>query len=422
MIAEGRDAGGPAAAGVPGRRVRVLCLAEAVTLAHVARPLSLAAQLDAGRYQVAVACDERYAAFVHAQGCEHQPLRSIPSAQFTQALLQGDPVYDHATLQAYVQADRALIQAWRPDLVVGDFRLSLSVSARLEGVPYVAISNAYWSPRYRTRLPTPVLPMTRRLPLPVAELFFRIGQPAAFAWHARAMNRLRAQHGMPGFGGDLRRVYTDADHLMLADVESLYPVPPAPGQRFVGPLTWSPRMAPPAWWADTLSQARPVVYVTLGSSGPGALLPDVVQALSSLDVQVLVSTAGAPLPAPLPANVRAEPYLPGDAATARASLLVCNGGSLTVQQAMMCGVPVLGLTTYMDQMLNMAPIEAAGAGLSLRTDRVSVQSIRQAAQALLNTASHREAAARLQQQMHQHGPVAGHFDQITRQLLGPAAP
>src|SRR3569833_1809409 len=41
-------------------KCRVLFVSEAVTLAHVARPLALAKALDRSRYDVALACDPRY--------------------------------------------------------------------------------------------------------------------------------------------------------------------------------------------------------------------------------------------------------------------------------------------------------------------------------------------------------------------------
>ena len=54
-----------------------------------------------------------------------------------------------------------MIREVEPDVVVGDFRLSLSVSARVAGVPYLAITNAYWSPYARQRFPLPELPVVR---------------------------------------------------------------------------------------------------------------------------------------------------------------------------------------------------------------------------------------------------------------------
>ncbi|RXL56259.1 hypothetical protein EO238_33760, partial [Citrobacter sp. AAK_AS5] len=41
-------------------RKRILFVGEAVTLAHVVRPAVLARALDPSRYEVVLACDERY--------------------------------------------------------------------------------------------------------------------------------------------------------------------------------------------------------------------------------------------------------------------------------------------------------------------------------------------------------------------------
>lgn len=404
--------------GKRGSRTKVLLFAEAVTLAHVARPIALARALDPARYEVMLACDPRYTVFASGGPWQRADLHSIPSPQFNQALARGAPLYDLATLSGYVKQDAALIAAFRPDLVVGDFRLSLSVSARVAKVPYLAIANAYWSPYSRAGFALPVLPMTRHLPLPLASALFATFRPVAFALHCRPMNQLRARHGLPSLGHDLRRVYTDADHHLVPDLAQLYPLDGPPGRSsYIGPLTWSPLLPLPAWWDEPMPDAQATVYATLGSSGPVALLSMVLQALDGLPLRVLASTAGAMMPSQLPGNARVAPYLPGDAAAARSQLVICNGGSLTTQQALAAGVPVLGLASNMDQFLNMAPLEASGAGLTLRADRVNPAAIRAACQRLLASAEASAAARRLQALFAQQPSVSETFDRVAARLM-----
>ena len=398
--------------------MKVLLFAEAVTLAHVARPIALARALDPARYEVMLACDPRYAEFANGGPWQRADLHSIPSRQFNRALARGAPLYDLATLDDYAKQDAALIAAFHPDLVVGDFRLSLSVSARVAKVPYLTIANAYWSPYSRAGFPLPVLPMTRLLPLPLAEALFATFRPIAFAMHCRPMNQLRARHGLPSLGYDLRRVYTDADHHLVPDLAQLYPLDCPPGQHsYIGPLSWSPSLPLPAWWDEPVPDGQATVYATLGSSGPVALLSMLLQALDGLPLRVLASTAGAPAPPQLPGNARVAPYLPGDTAAARSQLVICNGGSLTTQQALAVGVPVLGLASNMDQFLNMAPIEAAGAGLTLRADRVNPAAIRAACQHLLASAAASAAARRLQALLEQQPSVGETFDRVVAKLV-----
>ena len=406
---------------MPPRRLKVLVFAEAVTLAHVARPLALLRSLDPARYELVLACATRYADFASNPAWQTVPLHSIPSAQFAQALAQGAPLYDLATLAGYADADRALIAAHRPDLVVGDFRLSLSVSARLVGVPYLAIVNAYWTPYHAAGFPMPVLPLSRHLPLPLARALFDTFRPLAFAAHCRPLNRLRAQHGLPSLGRDLRRVYSDADHLLVPDSPALFAMQ-GPAQAFsqTGPLAWSPDLPWPTALDRPVPGEQAVVYLTLGSSGPPQALALTLAALADLPIRVLASTAGAGVPAGLPSNARVAAYLPGDLAASRAQLVICNGGSLAVQQALAAGVPVLGLASNMDQFLNMAPIVAAGAGRLLRTDRLSIGAVRDACQALLQSPDARRAAQRLQA-LQASAPVPGQvFDQVAQRLTGSA--
>lgn len=61
------------------------------------------------------------------------------------ALARGAPVFTAKVLEGYVEQELALMDQLRPDVVVGDFRLSLRISASLRRIPYVNVTNAYWS-------------------------------------------------------------------------------------------------------------------------------------------------------------------------------------------------------------------------------------------------------------------------------------
>lgn len=376
-------------------RKKILFVAEAVTLAHVGRALALAQTLDPLRYDVHFACADGYA-FCFKDGVfTHWRIDSISSEQFLNALAAGKPVYDTATLASYVEDDLRLFDAVRPDLIIGDFRLSLSVSARLAKVPYAALINAYWSPFVRQHYTVPNIPLTRALPIGIANALFRRARPIAFALHSVPLNRVRRRHGLPGLGIDLRRVYTDADQVLYADVPDMFaPINMPASHAYLGPVNWSPPIATPAWW-DELPTGRPVVYVTLGSSGQGRLLPLVLDALAGLPITVIAATAGNIRLDDVPANAYVADFLAGEAAAARSSLVICNGGSPTSHQALAAGVPVLGICSNLDQFLNMHGVIAAGAGTMLRADRLRPAIVANAVSAMLSSEGAAQAARRL---------------------------
>lgn len=377
---------------------RILFFTEAVTLAHLARPVALAKSLDSARYAVAMAYDARYRRFLEQEPLSTLPLHSITTQQFLRALASGRPVYHTATLRRYVREDLELIEQFKPDVIVGDFRLSLSISARLVGIPYVTITNAYWSQYYLFKaFPLPVLPMTRFLPLPWAKTLFRLAQPWAFVLHTRPLNRVRRENGLFSLGADLRRIYGDADYILYADVPALFPTETLPSNHdYLGPILWSPQLPRPAWW-DELPTDKPIIYLTLGSSGQASLLPMVLLAVSNLPVTVILATAGAAVPATLPQNVYGADFIPGSEAAARAALVICNGGSPTSQQALAAGVPVLGIASNMDQFMNMEALARAGVACNLRSDRLKPVPLRELAVNMLADTALRRNVANLAQ-------------------------
>src|SRR6266540_2959319 len=315
------------------RRIRILFVAEGVTLAHVTRPLVLARSLDTNLFEIHFACAPGWERTLTNLSACFWPIKSISSHDFLTALSNGRPIYTRATLHSYVKDDLQLLENIDPDLVVGDFRLSLSVSAGRHGVPYATITNAYWSEYCDLKhYPIPELPVTRIFGVSVTDAIFQRIQPWVFAYHARPLNHVRRKYGMPPFS-NLLQTYTDANHVLYADIPGLFPATALPkNHHYIGPIFWAPEIDLPKWWSN-LDDQKPIVYVNMGSSGPVHLLPILLRALAGMPLTVAVATAGRWTTSTLPANVWSTDFLPGDQVVNRAKLVICNGGSPTVYQA-----------------------------------------------------------------------------------------
>jgi UDP:flavonoid glycosyltransferase YjiC (YdhE family) len=399
-----------------GRRPRILFVSEAVTLAHLARPIALAQALDPADYEVVLAADPRYRFLLPDLAIDFRAIRTISSERFLDALARGRPLYDAETLRGYVREDLEVIRETSPDVIVGDFRLSLAISARVAGIPYLTISNVYWSPHARLRFPMPELPLTKWLGVSLAKMVFGMVRPWAFAVHTLPLNRVRREYGLSHLGFDLRRIYTEADYTLYADVPEFIPTESLPAHhRFLGPILWSPSVALPPWW-DDLPRDSGVIYVTLGSSGPSGLLAVVLDTLADLPVTVLAATAARVALRTIPRNARVAEFLPGASASARARLVVCNGGSLTTQQALTLGTPVLGLVSNMDQHLNMGAVVRKGAGELLRAGSATIHSIRTTVERMFVQTTYSEAASGLAESFSRwHAPTR--FQAILSEVL-----
>ncbi|MDF1831233.1 MAG: glycosyl transferase family 1 [Porticoccaceae bacterium] len=373
-------------------KLRILFIAEAVTLAHVARPAVLATSLSQAAYEVLFAVDPRYNDLFPELDEFRHDLWSISSEQFLNALAKGQRLYTTKVLERYVHDDLELIERLKPDLIVGDFRLSLSISARLKSIPYAAISNTYWTTHSNNDYTVPQLPMTRLLGIGLSQVLFNLSRPLVFAAHCIPLNRLRKEHGLPSLGHDLRAVYSDADQLWMADMSEYFPISPAAKNcHYLGPLPWSPRNKIPPWWGE-LDEDKPIIYVSLGSSGQVNLLPIVLEALSTLPLTVIAVTAGRTQLTSIPDNAHISEFLPGDQAAEKAALMICNGGSLSTYQAIQGGTPVLGIVGNLDQHLNMDYLTSSGIGESLRSEHATVVRVRKLIVKMLTETRYEEAS------------------------------
>jgi UDP:flavonoid glycosyltransferase YjiC (YdhE family) len=393
----------------PNRRPRILFFSEAVTLAHVARPMVLAQALDRSRYDVFFACDPRFLGLFGDVPFPVRSIKSMSSKRFLQSLRRITPPFGITTLRAYVKEDLEVIQEIRPDLIVGDFRMSLPISAFTARCPYMAIVNAYWSPFAQWPVPIPDGPV-------VLQWIAKRAVPWIIALYAWPINRLRREYDLPTLRYDFMHMHICADHVLYPDVPEMVPIAKLPPtHHYIGPVFWQPHMALPDWWCH-LPPDRPIVYVTLGSSGREELLPVVLKALSSLFVSVIVATSGRPLPPDIPPNAYTADYLPGKEATARAGLVICNGGSPTSHQALAVGTPVLGLASNIDQYMNMDAVCRTGAGELLRTETATAQDIRRCVTKMLSQPGYGAMAARVAKTFEQYD-APGRFRKIVDELF-----
>ncbi|MBJ7331696.1 MAG: glycosyltransferase family 1 protein [Solirubrobacteraceae bacterium] len=138
---------------------------------------------------------------------------------------------------------------------------------------------------------------------------------------------------------------------------------------------------PEAIAGDDSPDGPPLVYLTFGSVAGAAHMPffpalhrEAIERLAPLPIRLVVTTGeGDPAAlGPLPANVRAERWIPQDELLDAASVVVCHGGHGTTFGALAAGVPVVVVPLFSaDQWANGEAVASAGAGVSLDEDRAS---------------------------------------------------
>jgi UDP:flavonoid glycosyltransferase YjiC (YdhE family) len=143
----------------------------------------------------------------------------------------------------------------------------------------------------------------------------------------------------------------------------------------------------------------------------------VFEVLSEFPVTVIAATAGKVELEHLPTNILLADYLPMDIASAHSVLVISNGGSLTTYQALANSVPVIGLCSNMDQLLNMNAIERLGSGIALRAARVTSNVLSEAVTEMLDKPSHAQAAKQICQMLAQTNSEK-RFRDFVSEILG----
>ncbi len=357
---------------------KILFIGEATSLTHVARPIVLAGMLPKDTFDPIFACDARYGEIATRNGYSFHQLPTVAHSDFTARLRNGEPPYTENDLRRYVAAETSLFKTINPDLVVGDFRLSLSISTKILDLPYLNICNAYWSPLYKKSMPCPDLEAGELAGSNLRSLVLPFLLPSVLRKMAAPFNKLLVKTGLEP-KPDIRHLIADGDHCCYLDLPEVFPLRKAEKKHsFLGPVTWSSNQAEPAW-LKSIPRKKPIVFINLGGIDGARLLQETVAAAKELPVTVLVSTNKMPLASKLGdgSNIFASDCLDNRKAAEIASATITNGGAGLSFQSLLEGKPVVGIPTNMDQYLNMTGVRDYGAGLLIRSANAGRKNIKE---------------------------------------------
>lgn len=121
----------------------------------------------------------------------------------------------------------------------------------------------------------------------------------------------------------------------------------------------------------------------MGSSGNTKVINDVIKAVNELGYIAIIATAGK-IKIENTNKVYSADYLPVMKIIEKSPLVICNGGSGSVWQALSRGIPVLGIPSNIDQFFTMDGVKKAGGGISIRPENELLKNVRGAVKFLIN--------------------------------------
>lgn len=307
-------------------------------------------------------------------------------------------------LRAMVPAEASYLREHRADAVVTGFTLSALLSSRVAGIPLVTEhAGSYVPPMMEAGLVPPPL----RSPLPIARFLPRFVN----AWLANQgprrvkdfcveLNTVARELGVaevPSLAamlmGDLTLV-TDVPELTGLSAEALEgwtpkdprPYRAGPRMRYTGPLFARLEVPIPEAVERFLAAPGPLVYVAI-TSCPAPFVRDVVRAVAASGVRVLVAGTVHDLAELASPTVCVGGILPSHRIFGRVALGVIAGGQGSVQTALACGTPFVGIPLQPEQDWNVACAERVGAAVRIAPDEATGPTVTSAVRRLVGDAT-----------------------------------
>jgi UDP:flavonoid glycosyltransferase YjiC (YdhE family) len=403
---------------------------------HLLPQMSIAAALRAGGAEVAFYTAPERRALVESQGPAFFGFERVgPAWERTHAMerstggrRQSLRVQRQAfrewlveTIPDQVADLRAVIDRWRPDVLVSDLSMWGPIVVLWEAVPIpVALSSTFMGPL----IPGPdappwgfgLEPPRSRRARAVAGLLTRATDLVARGIRRR-IDEFRAANGLPPMGCSVNA---------FTGRLPLYLVPSLPeldyGRRdlsdrvhYTGYCLWHPPEEPgSAAWLDALPTDRPWVHVTEGTSHyqEPFVLRAAAQGLAGHPVEAILTTGRARDPealalAPPAPNVHVARWLSHAELLPRCRAVVTTGGPATIMAALRAGVPLVVVPTTWDKPDNARRVVEAGVGIRLSPRRCTPERLRAAVERVLEDPRYRAAAQQVARRLAEApGPAA----------------
>lgn len=389
---------------------------------HLNPMMAVGRALQAQGHRVCALQIPAFESRIHSEQLEFRPLEAglRDVEELSQAVAQLGVKDGLAALRFTLECGRLLtsvvcgsaeaIRAAAFDLLIVDDNLPAggSVAEHL-GIPFVTLGLI---PLLEdSTVPPPFVPWTWNegwIPQLKNGLAYAAFNRLAWPIH-KTLNRYRRQWKLRPVG---RPEQTLSRYAQLSQLTEELDFPRAirpPHLHYLGSL-YDNRRPPVSFPWDKVDESRPLIYISFGTlqNRREEYFKAAVKACDGLDAQLVISTGGdatISLEA-LPQSAIVVPYAPQLNLLERASLCITHGGLNTAMECLLFGVPTVIVPITNDQPAVAARVSWSGAGKIVPLRQIKRGDLAAAVREVLETASYRMAARRLQRSVASAGGIA----------------
>ncbi|MFH1964752.1 MAG: nucleotide disphospho-sugar-binding domain-containing protein [Acidobacteriota bacterium] len=294
-------------------------------------------------------------------------------------------------LAARIPNEIAFFKEVKPAAVLTGWCLSVTISTRAAGIPFVNVLHSttvreYYEAGFQSWPDRSDFGFVRwlfrndeeRMNRWVSRLVLKLAAPV------RAYNAVGPTYGLPKFKNFIDLI--ECDHTLLADIPEWVGFP---GVRlslhYIGPLPARLDLPIPD---EVISMPRdkPMVYFAMGSSGKPGLVAEILAGFRNKPYRVIapVKSHIEQITVDIPENVVVTGFLPAHKVNPMADISVIHGGQNTVMNACLSGTPIIGIGMHPEQQANLDVCVRKGFAIRLNKKRATAADVLAAIDSLLS--------------------------------------
>ncbi len=293
-------------------------------------------------------------------------------------------------LAARVPNEIAFFKEVNPTAVLTGWCLSVTISTRAAGIPFV---NVLHSTTVREYYEAGLQSWPDRSDFGFVRWLFRNDEERMNRWvsrlvlklaaPARAYNAVGPMYGLPKFKNFIDLI--EGDHTLLADIPEWVGFREVrPTLHYIGPLPARiDRRIPDE--VTSMPRDKPIVYFAMGSSGKPALVAEILAGFRNKPYRVIAPVRShiEQMTVDIPENVVVTGFLPAHKVNPMADISVIHGGQNTVMNACLSGTPIVGIGMHPEQQANLDACVRKGFAVRLNKKRASASDVLAAVDKLL---------------------------------------
>ncbi|MEA3303038.1 MAG: glycosyltransferase [Pseudomonadota bacterium] len=309
-------------------------------------------------------------------------------------------------LEARVPNEIAFFNAVKPAAVLTGWCLSVTLSTRAAGVPFI---NVLHSTTVREYYEAGLQSWPDRTNFALFRWLFRNDEERMNRWMSnlvlklaaptRPYNAVGSKYGVPKFNNFIDLI--EGDHTLLADIPEWVGFPKIRHSlHYVGPLpTRIDRPVPVE--VTSMPHDKPIVYFAMGSSGKPALVAEILEGFRNKPYRVIapVKSHIEQMKIEVPENVIVSGFLPAHKVNPMADISVIHGGQNTVMNACLSGTPIVGIGMHPEQQANLDACVRKGFAIRLNKRLATATDVLAAIDKLLHDKTAKESVEIFRKQL-----------------------